>query len=73
MTELLDGKAAFKMKFQVPFPSVTSGEHNYKPGTVKPLTTFRLVNVKKSGTCFFGQSASALSTRRNAETKLNRH
>lgn len=32
--ELLDGKEAFKVKFQVLFPSAASGELNYEPGTI---------------------------------------
>lgn len=33
--ELLDGKEAFKVKFQVLFPSAARDELNYEPGTIR--------------------------------------
>lgn len=70
VAEPLDGKKkVFKVKFQVLFPAVTRGEHNYKPGTVGNWAHAD-GSKSKPGTCFFGQSASDVS-RRNTETELN--
>lgn len=64
-------KKVVKVKFQVLFPAVTRGEHNYKPGTVGNWAHAD-GSKSKPGTCFFGQSASDVS-RRNTETELNWH